>query len=132
MIVPREKSVFNIHSEDLRFLYQLRIGLSPLKAHKFRHKFLDTPSDICACRSGTESTIHFLLCCPIFNAHRERMMELVQPIIGELTSNFDDANLSKVLLYGIKELSQAQNQEILKATLRYIRETGRFSREREV
>ena len=60
------------------------------------------------------------------------MMELVQPIIGELISNFDDSDLSKVLLYGIKELSQAQNQEILKATLRYIRETGRFSREREV
>ena len=130
MIVPREKSVFNIHSDDLRFLYQLRVGLSPLKAHKFRHKFLDTPSDICTCRSGTESTIHFLICCPIFNAHRERMMELVQPIIGQL--NVDDSDLSKILLYGIKELSQAQNQEILKATLNYIRETGRFSRESEV
>ena len=130
MIVPREKSVFNIHSDDLRFLYQLRVGLSPLRAHKFRHKFLDTPSDICACRSGTESTIHFLTCCPIFNAHRERMMELVQPIVGQL--NVDDSDLSKILLYGIKELSQAQNQEILKATLNYIRETGRFSRESEV
>ena len=46
MIVTREKSVFNIHCEDLRFLYQLRVGLSPLKAHKFRHKFIDTPSDV--------------------------------------------------------------------------------------
>ena len=60
------------------------------------------------------------------------MLELVQPIIGELISNFDHSDLSKVLLYGIKELSQAQNQEIMKATLNYIRETGRFSREREV
>ena len=131
MIVPREKSVFNIHCEDLRFLYQLRVGLSPLKAHKFRHKFIDTPSDVCTCRSGSESTTHFLLCCPIFNAHRERLMELVQPI-GELIPNFDDLDLSEILLYGSKELSQAQNHEILKATLTYIRETGRFSRESEV
>ena len=58
-------------------------------------------------------------------------MELVQPI-NELIPNFDDLDLSEILLYGSKELSQAQNHEILKATLTYIRETGRFSRESEV
>ena len=49
MIVPEEKSIFKIHSQDLRYLYQLRVGLSPLRAHKFRHNFLDTSSDMCTC-----------------------------------------------------------------------------------
>ena len=45
MIVPEEKSIFKIHSQDLRYLYQLRVGLSPLRAHKFRHS-LDIISQI--------------------------------------------------------------------------------------
>ena len=77
MIVPKEKSVFNIHSQDLRYLYQLRVGLSPLKAHKYRHNFRDTPNDTCLCQSGVESTIHFLLHCPFFNAHREYLLSII-------------------------------------------------------
>ena len=126
MIVPEEKSIFNTYSQDLRYLYQLRVGLSPLRAHKHRHNFLDTPSDICTCNSGVETTVHYLLYCPLFVTHREELMEIVQPILNS-TPNVDDLVMSHILLYGKKALNPTQNREILNATLDYIRNTGRFS-----
>ena len=131
MIVPEEKSVFKIHSKDLRYIYQLRVGLSHLRAHKFRHKFLDTPNDTCSCQSGTESTMHFLLHCPLFNVQREELMEKIQPFVSNLPNISEHSTLCKVLLYGSKTLTPAQNKEILNTTLTYICNTGRFSRETE-
>ena len=31
----------------IKFIYQLRVGLSPLWGYKNRHKFLDIPNDLC-------------------------------------------------------------------------------------
>ena len=114
---------------DLRYLYQLRVGLSPLRAHKFRHNFLDTPSDKCMCQTGTESTIHFLLQCPLFNVHREDLMNKIQPIVSNLPHVSEHPTLCNILLYGSKNLDPPQNKEILNTTLIYIRSTGRFSGE---
>ena len=42
-IRPIRSSIFDIHNPDaLRYIYQLRVDLSPLKAHKKRHGFTDT------------------------------------------------------------------------------------------
>ena len=127
MIVPKERSVFKIHDPNLSHLYQLRVGLSPLKAHKYKHNFLDTPNESCICQSGIESTTHFLLKCPLFDAHREIMMNVVLPITSELP-NSDDESMVNVLLYGSKTLNPTQNIDILNATLAYIQSTGRFAK----
>ena len=129
MIIPEEKSIFNIHHKNLRYLYQLRVGLSPLRAHKFRHNFRDTPNDLCVCQSGIESTIHFLLHCPIYDDHREVLMNIVQPIVHGLSNISNDKIMSNILLYGSKALNPIQNKEILNATLVYVQTTGRFTSE---
>ena len=60
IIRPKTKSIFGIHDPlGLRYLFQLRVGLSPLRSHKMRHNFLDTPV-ICHCNLGIEDTNHFL------------------------------------------------------------------------
>ena len=47
---PTTKSIFGIYDPvGLRYLFQLRVSLSPLRSHKFRHNFTDTPSEICRC-----------------------------------------------------------------------------------
>ena len=125
IIKPECKNIFGIHSSQLKYLYQLRVGLSPLKAHKFKHNFDDTPSADCPCSRGAETTDHFLLFCPIHNAHRERLMDTVNPIVSKLNPNFSDLN--KILLYGSKSLNQAENKTILDATLSFIINTGRLS-----
>ena len=60
-IRPKKKNIFGIHDPlGLRYLLQLRVGLSFLKYHKKSHNFIDTPSDICLCNHGIEDTNHFL------------------------------------------------------------------------
>ena len=61
---PNANSIFGIHDpKGLRYIFQLRVSLSPLRSHKFRHNFDDTPSDICSCNQGIEDTNHLLLFC---------------------------------------------------------------------
>ena len=48
---PIEKPVFGIHDPvGLRYLFQLRVGLSHLHSHKIRHNFTDIRSDLCVCK----------------------------------------------------------------------------------
>ena len=40
---PKNNNIFGIHDPSgLRYLFQLRLSLSPLRSHKFRHNFADT------------------------------------------------------------------------------------------
>ena len=56
---PNANSIFGIHDpKGIRYIFQLRVCLSPLRSHKFRHNF--DPSDICSCNQGIEDTNHFL------------------------------------------------------------------------
>ena len=64
LIRPNVKSIFGIYDPvGIRFIFQLRLRLSPLRSHKWRHNFIDTTSDICHCKQGVENTDHFLLYC---------------------------------------------------------------------
>ena len=64
LIRPPKKNVFNIHDpKNMKRLFQLRVGLNPLRHHKKRHNFKDTMSDICRCEMSIETTEHFLVYC---------------------------------------------------------------------
>ena len=63
-IRPKIKGTFGIHDAlGFRCLFQLRVNLSPLRSHKMRHKFSDTPSETCECNLGIEDVRHFLFEC---------------------------------------------------------------------
>ncbi len=48
IIHPSEKPVYGIHDpKGLAILTQLRVGLSMLNHHKFRHNFADTVNALC-------------------------------------------------------------------------------------
>ena len=57
---PKTKSIFGIH-DPVGLLFQLRVSLSPLGSHKWRHNFIDTPSEMCRCNQGNEDTNHFFV-----------------------------------------------------------------------
>ena len=41
---PKPNSIFGVHDPlGIRYLFQLRVSLSPLRSHKRRHNFADTP-----------------------------------------------------------------------------------------
>ena len=62
---PIMRSTFDIHNPShLRYLFQLRVGLSHLRHHKKAHGFTDTPSDICRSGNGGEDTLHISYTVP--------------------------------------------------------------------
>ena len=64
-IRPSSNSIFNCHSpKGIKLIARLRLGLSHLREHKFRHNFQDTLNPICSCGDDIETTIHYLLHCP--------------------------------------------------------------------
>ena len=61
---PSSNSIFNCHSRNgIKLITRLRLGLSHLYEHKFRHDFQDALNPICSCRNNIETTIHDLLHC---------------------------------------------------------------------
>ena len=126
-------SIFKIHDpENIKHIYQLRVGLSQLKSHKKNHNFRDTPTDFCQCGTGVESTEHFLLYCPSFSIQRDTLISTISPIFNSNPKNpniinLDDAAKVKTLLYGNKNLNLMENKSILNATIQYIISTNRLS-----
>ena len=129
IIRPPAKSVFGIHDPiGLSYLTQLRVGLSKLCFHKFKHNFRDSINPMCPSNDGIETTEHFLLLCPSFGVERRnllaRVFELLRPY-GYI--DFSNEVLTQLLLYGDKNLPNNLNRNILELTLQYIHATGRFN-----
>ena len=126
LIRPVIKTIFNIHDPvGLRYLFHLRVGLSPLRSHKNLHNFIDTPSGNCICNHGIEDTNHFLLLCPLFITQRASLMANVTAIL--LKYNFDNLlNKSHLLLYGHRTIVFSDNRKIILSTIKFIKETNCF------
>ena len=67
---PFANSSFQCHnSKCLKQITRLRLGLSHLRFHKFKHSIQDTLNPICSC--GTvKTTVHYLFHCPNFSNER--------------------------------------------------------------
>ena len=129
IIRPPAKSVFGFHDPlGLAYLSQLRVGLSKLNFHKFKHNFKDTLNPLCPTNDGIEDTEHFLLLCPSFDVQRRDLLaeisQLLQPFVQ--INNLSNTVLIKLLLYGDKDFSDSINKGILQLTINFIHNTGRF------
>ena len=128
---PKGKPVFDIHDPTgLRYLFQLRLGLSPLRSHKVRYGFRDTPSDSCLCGLGTEDTRHFLFSCPFYTTKRVVMISNVEEILLNNNLNYPThfpANELDLYLYGHPSIGFVDNRSILMTTIKFIKNTNRFS-----
>ena len=124
---PNSRPTFNIHDpSQLRYIFQLRVGLSHLRHHKKRHNFLDTPSDKCYCKNGVEDTRHFLLVCPFYATHREALFASVETILQKCNVTIPIS--VELLLYGHPSLPQSENKNVLLASLEFISKTNRFAK----
>ena len=96
---PKKRSIFGVHDPvGLRYLFQLRVGLSPLRSHKMQHNFADICSENCLCERGVEDTRHFLLLCPYYATQRATLISSVNEIL--LNNNLPPfENHLQLLLY---------------------------------
>ena len=126
-IRPTAAHVFDVTDHSgLKLLTRLRLGLSHLNEHKFRHNFHDTINPLCSCSLEPETVSHFLLHCPYHNIHRKTLFDSFGAI-DESISDLSDPNLVTLLLYGnIKLYSSEQNTCILNSTISFLKSSERF------
>ena len=61
---PVQNSICNVFNVlEIKFLTRLRLGLSHLNEHKFKHNFQNCLNSLCFCSLEVESTIQFFLHC---------------------------------------------------------------------
>ena len=116
---------FQYHNpKSLKLITSLRLGLSHLRFHKFKHSFQELLNPICNC--GTvETTLHYLLHCPNFCNERLIFFNKLQSIDTNILSK-DDSNISKVLLYGDHSCNDEKNTSILTDSIEHIISAKRF------
>ena len=77
-IRPSAAHVFDVTDySGLKLLTRLRLNLSNLNEHKFRHNFRDTLNPLCTCSLEPETLTHFLLHCPHHSTHRKTLLDSV-------------------------------------------------------
>ena len=126
-IRPKRKEYFGIlDKEGTRFITLLRMGLSPLRKHKFDHNFNDTPFPICPAHDGVENTKHFLLLCKSFSNFRTALYWNVTQITNVNFEGYPDKKKIEILLYGAVWLTDEENKNILMESIHFIRTSKRF------
>ena len=90
-----QNSVYNIHDPvGIKYLTRLRLGLSHLNEHKFRHNFQDYLNPLCSCSLEVETTNHCFLHCHYYNDIRKTLLDTVKEITNTCLSNFNDKTVN--------------------------------------
>ena len=98
-------SVFNCDNPSgLKLLTRLRLGLSHLREHKFKHGFQDSLNPICSCGNDIETLAHFLLDCPHYSHERSTFLNTTRKIFEK-----NDLQITETFLYGDKSLDDKSN-----------------------
>ena len=124
-IRPSANSIFDIHNPlGIKLLTRLRLGLSHLHEHKFRHCFQDTLNPLCECGKYIESTMHFFLHCTNFLIPRQTLFQKIRDIDDSILSQ-SETQLTQTLLYGNQNYHSSVNRLIIISTIEYLISTER-------
>ena len=104
----------------------MRLGLSHLRYHKFRHNFQDCINPICVCGLEIETTTHFLLHCPLFQSVRQSLLNNIKKIDENILNKHDEL-ITKTLLDGDDKFDLSCNKSRISLTNEFIVSTERFS-----
>ena len=78
LIHPLPQPVYSIQDpKGFAILTQLRVGLSKLNLHKFKHNFKDTVNPMCSINDGIQDTEHFLLLCHSYDSQSLVLLLLI-------------------------------------------------------
>ncbi|MCH2389817.1 MAG: reverse transcriptase family protein [Nitrospinales bacterium] len=123
---PPKKPYFGLLDKNItKYITQLRMELSPLRAHKFKYNFNDTSDPFCSVCESTEDTEHFLLHCRSFRLLRTDLIQSVSTIIDNF-ENLPRRSKVKTLLYGDPGLDVTRNRSILESVGKFIYKTKRM------
>ena len=122
-IRPSQISFFDIHNpKGIKLITRLRLGLSHLREHKFKHSFQDKINPIyplCNCGQNIASATHFSLHCPFFINERRTLLSTIRSPDSKLL-DCTDYDLTETLLFGHKSQTSSNNFKIINASIYYI------------
>ena len=125
-IKPIPNSVFDAcDPHGLKLLTRLRVGLSHLREHKFKHGFNDTIDPFCPCNMEIESVSHFFLRCDFFTDLRTDLMNDLFDVDQNI-QYYNENLLTEILLFGKDVFSHQTNSQILDLSISYILKSERF------
>ena len=98
IIPPIPYSVFGIFNPlGLKLMARLRLGLSHLNEHRFKHNFNDCINPLCTCSLDIESTVHYFLLCNYYNSARISLLNNLKLVDRTLVS-LSDLSFVNILL----------------------------------
>ena len=125
-IRPTAISIFGCHNSiRVKLITRLRLGLSHLREHKFKHGFQDTLNPLCNCGKEVEITFHFLLSCPNYSDERLTLLSKIRNTNPNILEN-TNSQITELFLYGDKNFTASTNFVILSSTIEYILTVKRF------
>ena len=100
-IRPSPNSTFNCHNpKGIKLLSRLRLGLSHLREHKFKHSFQDSLNPFCSCRKGeVETSCHYLLPCSNYSKERLTLLNTIKNIDMSILQE-NDSKFTSVVNFG--------------------------------
>ena len=126
-IRPVQSNIYHIFDpKGLKFLNRLRLGLSHLNEHIFRHHFQNCLNPPCSCSLEIEDTCHYLLHYQHFSNHRIYLMNSVKSVIINFESMTDNRK-QDILLYGDSRFDENKNTIILQVIINHLKNSERFS-----
>ena len=121
-IRPCANSIFDNQSHlGIKLLKRLRVGLSHLHEHKFRHCFQNTLSFLCECDKDAERTMHSFSITPNLSLLDNPSFRK----LGILIITFK-TQLTQSLLYGYQNYHSVISRLIIILTIKYLMSTERF------
>ena len=93
-------SIYNFHnSKWITLIPRLRLGLSHLREHKFKHSFQDCLNPLCSSyENDIETSSHFLLHCPNYSNKRMTFLNKIKNINDGMLQ-LRDTIMTKTLLF---------------------------------
>ena len=123
---PLPNPVYNIHNPvGLKYLTRLRLELSHLNAHKFKHSFQDCINPLCSCSLEPESNAHFFLHCRHYTLLRADLMNDLK-LVDENILRLSENSFVQLLLFGDQKYTSVENCQILNASIKFILRSERF------
>ena len=113
-IRPSANSLFNSHNpKEIKFITSLRLGLSHLHEHKFKHNFQYSFKSF---NSGLDNNCALSFSLPHVYYINNNLLDLSENV------------LIKTLLFGNKSFDTNANKNVLDATIEHVLSTKRFEK----
>ena len=124
-IRPKPNNVYYCHNpKGIELLTRLRLGLTHVREHKFKHSFQDCLNPFYLCGNEIETSTHYLLHCPTYTNERLTLLNKIKSINCSIIES-SDAAVTKILLFDYNTLSNSSYTFNLISTIEYIISTQR-------